>query len=213
MESTFPKIKNHLQDRNSLAWTKLCAYIDIVIKEEREIFSPAEGIGQECYQQIYTLPESIGLMKNVKHVDLYGSMLTSIPPEIGQMEALETFNSYTSDNLHWYPYEITNCTRLRSSKVSTRVLYTHLKGKRGFPDLKDNPVRYHGETVKCSICQKEMTYGHTNQRWISLWVGNNVLPLLTNLCSTQCQALLPQPPEGYVQFPHKGGPRSNYIRK
>jgi len=213
MDEGFPKIKHDVQDRSSEAWRKLCAYIELVISEEREEFRPAEGIGPALYQQIYTLPASIAKMKRVKHVHLYGSVLKRIPPEIGQMEALETFSTYTSYDLHWYPYEMIHCKLLRSSKVSTRALYTHLKGKRGFPDLQNNPVRYQGDSIKCSVCRKEMDYSQTTQLWISLQVGTDVLPLLANLCSKECEVLLPRPPEGYVQFPHKGGARSNYIRK
>ncbi|SKC95571.1 hypothetical protein SAMN05660461_0433 [Chitinophaga ginsengisegetis] len=213
MDEGFPKIKNDVQDRSSEAWRKLCAYITLVVSEEREEFCPAEGIGPELYQQIYTLPESIAQMKKVKRVNLYGSMLKRIPVEIGQMDALETFSSYTSYDLHWYPYEIVHCKQLSSSTVSTRALYTHLKGKRGFPDLHNNPARYDGDNLQCSVCRKEMSYSQTNQLWISLQVGTDVLPLLANLCSKDCEVLLPRPPEGYVQFPHKGGARSNYIRK
>lgn len=211
MNDGFPKIKNDIQNRDSVAWIKLCEYIELVINEEREEFRPSEGIGPQLYQQIFTLPESITRMKKVKNVNLYGSMLKRIPPEIGQMDALETFSSYTSQYLHWYPYEMTHCKHLKSSQVSTRVLYTHIKGKRGFADLTDNPVRYHGDKVNCSVCRKELDYLQTNQMWISLQVGTDVLPLLVNLCSAQCQSMLSRPPEGYVQFPHKGGPRSNYI--
>lgn len=213
MDEGFPKIKHDVQDRSSVAWRTLCAYIDLVVREEREEFRPAEGIGPELYQQIYTLPESIAQMKKVKRVNLYGSMLKRIPPQIGQMDALETFSSYTSYDLHWYPYEIVHCKQLSSSMVSTRALYTHLKGRRGFPDLHNNPVRYDGDSLQCSVCRKEMSYSQTNQLWISLQVGTDVLPLLANLCSRDCEALLPHPPEGYVPFPHKGGARSNYIRK
>jgi hypothetical protein len=212
MDEGFPKIKQDVQDRSSEAWMKLCAYIDLVMSEEREEFRPAEGIGQELYRQIYTLPASIAQMKKVKQVNLYGSMLKRIPPEIGQMDALETFSSYTSYDLHWYPYEIIHCRQLRSSMVSTRALYTHIKGKRGFPDLHNNPVRYYGESLQCSVCRKEIDYQQTNQLWISLQVGSDVLPLLANICSKECELLLPRPPEGYVLFPHKGGDRSNYIR-
>jgi hypothetical protein len=41
--------------------------------------------------------------------------------------------------------------------------------------------------------------------WITLRVGTDVLPLLVNLCSSECEVKLPQPPKGYVQHPHKGG--------
>ncbi|MFK7932265.1 MAG: hypothetical protein AB8G22_02065, partial [Saprospiraceae bacterium] len=48
-------------------------------------------------------------------------------------------------------------------------------------------------------------YDNTNQMWLSLWIGTDVLPLLVNLCSKECEAQLPETPKGYVQFPHKGG--------
>ena len=75
----------------------------------------------------------------------------------------------------------------------------------GFPRLTHNPVRYSGDRVKCSVCKKEMSYAETNQLWIALRVGTDVLPMLTNLCSKDCESKLPQPPKGYVQYAHKGG--------
>ena len=41
--------------------------------------------------------------------------------------------------------------------------------------------------------------------WITLWVGTDALPLLANLCSSDCEVALPKPPEGYYPLPHKGG--------
>jgi len=199
------KIQNDVQDKNSLAWKRLCEYVDKVVGDSREEFSPLEELGAELFAQIYTLPESIGKLKKVKKVWLYGSKLKRIPPEIGEMEALEYFDPYTSYDLHWFPYEITRCKNLRESRVSTRALYGNYKNRMGFPRLIHNPVRYSGDTVKCSICGKEMTYDQTNQMWVSLRVGTDVLPLLLNLCSKECESKLPKPPEGYVPFAHKGG--------
>ncbi len=194
-----------MQDRNSVAWKKLCDYVDKVAVENREEFSPLEELGQELYAQIHTLPESIAKLTKVKKVWLYGSKLKRIPPEIGKMEALEYFDPYTSYDLHWFPYEITKCKNLKDSRVSTRALYGNWKNRMGFPRLTHNPVRYPGDTVNCSVCGKTMTYGQINQLWISLSVGTDILPLLTNLCSKECESELPTPPNDYVQFPHKGG--------
>lgn len=205
MNQKIQRIENDVQDRNSAAWKKLCEYVDKVAQEEREEFSPLEELGQELFSQIYTLPESISKLKKVKKVWLYGSNLKRIPPEIGQMESLEYFDPYTSYSLHWFPYEITRCKNLKDSRVSTRALYGNYKNRMGFPDLTNNPVHYSGESVHCSICDKLMSYEETNQVWISLTVGTDVLPLLANLCSTKCKDRLPKPPEGYIQFPHKGG--------
>lgn len=205
MKKRISKIDNNVQDKNSVAWKKLCDYVDKVAAEEREEFSPFEELGQELFAQIHTLPETISKLKKVKKVWLYGSKLKRIPPQIGEMEALEYLDFYTSYDLHWYPYEITNCKNLKDSRVSTRILYGNWKNRMGFPRLNHNPVRYSGENVNCSICGKSMTYEQTNQLWISLRVGTDILPLLTNVCSEECKKELPKPPNNYVQFAHKGG--------
>lgn len=198
-------VENDVQDKNSEAWQRLCEYVDAVARENREEFSPFEALGRDLYFQIHTLPESIADMKSVKKMWLYGSKLKRIPPEIGKMESLEYFDPYTSYNLHWFPYEITRCKQLKDSRVSTRALYGNYKNRMEFPDLRNNPVRYAGEFVYCSICGKQMTYAETNQVWTSLRVGTDTLPLLVNLCSKECGSALPSPPKGFNQQPHKGG--------
>jgi len=200
------RIKEDRQDRDSVAWKKLCEYVKIVAEEQREEFSPYEFLGGDLYAQIYTLPESIGTMKHVKKMWLYGSNLKRIPPEIGQMTALTYFDPYTSYDLRWFPYEITECKKLTSSRVSTRALFGNFKNRKPFPDLRDNSARHFGETVRCSICKKELTYDQVNQVWISLYVATDVLPLLANLCSETCLQKLPAPETGYIPYAHKGGP-------
>lgn len=101
-------IEKFEQNRDSLAWKKLCSYIDRLAEEENEEFSPYEELG-ELFYEIHTLPESISKLKKVKKIWLYGSQLKSIPPEIGEMESLEYFDPYTSYSLHWFPFEIVNC--------------------------------------------------------------------------------------------------------
>ncbi len=205
MNNLIRRIENDVQDRNSVAWKKLCDYVEKVAAKNRQEFSPLEALGPELFSQIHTLPETISKLKKVKKVWLYGSKLKRIPPEIGEMESLEYFDPYTSYDLHWFPFEITHCKKLKDSRVSTRALYGNFKNRMGFPDLTNNPVRYTGENVKCSVCGKAMTYEKTNQLWISIWVGTDVLPLLVNTCSTTCEQTLPNPPENYVPFAHKGG--------
>jgi hypothetical protein len=205
MNDRISRIENDVQDRNSDAWKKLCEYVDKVADENREEFSPLDELGQELFSQIHTLPESISKLKKVKKVWLYGSKIKRIPPEIGQMESLEYFDPYTSYNLHWFPYEISKCINLKDSRVSTRALFGNYKNRMRFPLLTHNPVRYFGETLKCSICEKEITYQQTNQLWLTLRVGTDNLPLLANLCSKECEDKLPKPEIGYVNFAHKGG--------
>lgn len=205
MNKRISKIENDVQDRNSIAWKKLCEYVDKVADENLDEFSPLEELELELFSQIYTLSETISKLKKVKKFWLYGSKLKRIPPEIGEMEALEYFTPYTSYNLHWFPYEITKCRNLKYSTVSTRALYGNYKNRMGFPNLAHNPIRYFGDTVNCSVCNKTITYDQTNQLWISLPVGTDILPLLTNLCSKECESKLPVPPKDYLQFAHKGG--------
>jgi hypothetical protein len=205
MTNRISRISNDVQDRNTAAWKKLCEYVDKVAEEKKSEFSPLEFLGQELYSQIYTLPETIAKLKDVKKVWLYGSKLKRLPPEIGQMTSLEYFDPYTSYDLHWLPYEISNCKNLTDSRVSTRVLYGNYKNRMGFPRLIGNPVRYVGDKVYCSVCNKEMRYEETNQLWITLPVGTDILPLLANLCSKECESKLPVPPKHYLQYAHKGG--------
>ena len=205
MSKKISKIENDIQDRNSVAWIKLCEYIDLLAENESDEFSPREYLGEEFFYDIYTLPESISKLKKVKKIWLYGSNLKRIPPEIGKMESLEYFDPYTSYDLHWFPYEITACKNLKDSRISTRVLYENFKNRMGFPSLDKNPVKYFGKRLNCSVCRKEITYDKTNQLWISLKIGTDIVPLLVNSCSKQCENALQKPPENYVQLPHKGG--------
>ena len=199
------KIQNNVQDRNGEAWKQLCKYVDIVADEEREEFSPYKELGPELYSQIYTLPETISKLTKVRRLLLYGSKLKRIPPEIGEMKSLEYFDPYTSYDLHWFPYEISKCKNLKDSRISTRALYGNYRNRMPFPNLRHNPVRYFGDKLYCSICGRQISYGETNQLWITLRIGTDTIPLLANLCSKNCENQLPEPPEDYVRIPHKGG--------
>jgi hypothetical protein len=207
MCNRFSAIHNDVQDRSSKAWDRLCRYVEAVAADGRDEFSPREELGTDLFAQIHTLPETISKLKAVKKLWLYGSRLTRIPPEIGEMESLEYFDPYTSYNLHWFPYEIINCRKLRDSRVSTRALYGNFKNRMIFPSLIGNPIRYWGDHLTCSVCKTTIGYETTNQLWITLRIGTDDLPLLANLCSEECEKKLQKPPEGYVQYPHKGGAR------
>lgn len=205
MNNLIRAIENDVQDRNCEAWKKLCDYVERAALEKHEVFSPGKELGAELFAQIHTLPESISRLKSVKKLFLYSSRLKRLPPEIGDMEALEEFTPYTSYNLHWFPYEITRCKNLKASTVSTRAIYGNYKNRMPFPDLSRNPVRYEGETLRCSVCRQEMYYSQTNQLWITLRVATDWLPMLANLCSVTCEQALPLPAKAFVPYPHKGG--------
>ena len=68
-----------------------------------------------------------------------------------------------------------------------------------------NLVRYDSVKLRCSVCEKEITYEETNQFWLPCLVGTDVLPLLVNVCSKECEVKLPKPPENYIPYHHKGG--------
>jgi hypothetical protein len=198
-------IENEVQDRTSDAWKAMCKYVDELADSGAEEFSPRETLSAEHFANIHTLPESIAKLKRVTKVWLYGSKLKRIPPEIGEMTALTHLDVYTSYGLQWFPYELTRCKNLIESRVSTRALYGNYKQRLHFPWLKGNPVRYHGETVRCSVCGSEIDYKKTWQLWISLKVGTDVLPLLVNSCSRECTLSLPTPHKNYGQQAHRGG--------
>ena len=192
------------QDRNSEAWRSLLNLIDEAAEDRREVFDPKKELGAELWGQIEVLPKEISKLKNIKHLLLYGSSLSRIPQEIGEMEALEEFTPYTSYKLHYFPYEITKCKKLKSSTVSTRALYGNHKNFAPFPRLKGNPVQSY-DNPKCSICQKtDGVYG-LSQVWVSCRVATDVLPLLVYTCSKECVEKIPSGANGYIAKHHKGG--------
>ena len=113
-----------MQDTQSEGWTRLLELIEIAAADGREEFAPLCEMTLEAQSQVITLPSTIGKLKAVRRLVLYGSFLVRIPPEIGDMENLVEFIPYTSNRLHWFPYEITRCTKLDESTVSPRPLRT-----------------------------------------------------------------------------------------
>jgi hypothetical protein len=193
---------NDVQDINCTAWLRLLDMVDDAAADGRAEFNPAEQLGWDQWLQIVTLPRSIAKLKQVRVLHLYGSNLVRIPPEIGEMSSLEVFDPYTSYRLHWFPYEITRCPKLKGSTISTRALYGNYKYRPPFPRLPQNAGQIHST---CSVCNGPFPQSMPRQCWISLRVATDVMPLLVNACSTQCLAALPQPAQYYVQDIHEGG--------
>ncbi|MFD8000356.1 leucine-rich repeat domain-containing protein [Streptomyces mirabilis] len=208
------------QDTSAPGWQHLLALIDEAAADGREEFRPLVELSPQERRQVVTLPPTIAKLTAVKHLMLYGSNLVRIPPEIGAMTSLEEFTPYTSYRLHWFPYEITRCTRLTRSTVSTRTLFGNYKLRPPFPRLQsaesavagldtgDLDPRRWGTTAisSCSVCDRAVELGGLHPVWISLRVATDVLPLLVNACSAQCVAALPPSAEGYLQSAHTGGP-------
>ena len=206
------------QDTQAAGWLRLLALIDEAAADGREVFKPFVEMSAAERRQVITLPPAIGRLTAVKHLVLYGTNLVRIPPEIGAMTSLTTFEPYTSHRLHWYPYELTRCAGLVNSTVSTRALYGNFKFRPPFPALRAvtpaeqgdftalAPGVWGADAVRtCSVCDEPVDR-ELHQVWISRSVGTDVLPLLVNACSTACVATLPPPHPGYVTTPHLGGP-------
>jgi hypothetical protein len=192
------------QDQSSEAWFLLNELVDAAICDGREEFAPARDMPPSMWAEITELPSKISQLKAVKRFILYGSSLVRIPYEIGEMESLENFTPYTSYRLHWFPYEIRHCKKLKDSTISTRALYGNYKSRPPFPRLPQLNRLYMPD--RCSVCQASFVADTSPiQRWISLPIGTDVVPLLVHACSDQCIADLPTPPENYIPHPHQGG--------
>jgi hypothetical protein len=207
------------QDTESVGWKRLLDLVETAAADGREEFVPARGITQEAWEEdVVTLPATIAKLKSVRRFVVGRSSLVRIPPEIGEMENLEAFNTYTSHQLHWYPYEITRCQRLRATLVSTRALYGNFKYRPPFPQLQPPrssttgleldglpPEIWGADSIKtCSVCKILLARSGLYQVWISLQMGTDVLPLLVNAYSEECIRRLPQGADNYVKTPHEG---------
>jgi hypothetical protein len=193
------------QDTECDAWQHLLALVEEAAADQPDEFAPLRDIDRIDHHRIVTLPATIAKLTSVRRLQLYGSHLVRIPPEIGEMRALTEFHPYTSYRLHWFPYEIIRCTRLARSTVSTRALYGNYKFRPPFPRLDPGVDTGADATPTCSVCRRPMVGKEPRRVWISQHVGNDVLPLLVNACSRECIRLLPKPPNGYIQRPHGGG--------
>ena len=211
---------SELQDEQAEGWRQILELVEIAAADGREEFAPFGGMTMEARSQVITLPATIAQLKAVRSLQLYGSYLVRIPPEIGAMEILEALTLYRSMRLHWFPDQITRCARLVGSTVSTRALARNYKYRPPFPQLEPPvtstagldvehlpPWRYGAPSIPaCSVCRASIVKTGLHQVWISLNVGTDVLPLLVNACSAACVGQLPPASPGYVSGPHTGGP-------
>jgi uncharacterized protein (TIGR02996 family) len=211
-----PEVAFHAepQDTECDAWKRLLDLVEQAAADGREVFAPGRHLAPGDWVRVVTLPPTIARLKAVRHLLLYGSHLVRLPPEVGQMSGLEDFDPYTSYRLHWFPYEITRCTNLRRSTVSTRALYGNYKYRPPFPRLRPEAVPAglppgQGEATAvrdCSVCGRPFEDRRRHRVWVSLRVATDVLPLLVNACSEECIGRLPRGADGHVQEPHRGGP-------
>jgi len=203
------------QDPDCDGWKRLLELVERAANEHWVEFDPLAHMPPEHWTQIVDLPPSIARLTEVRKLMLYGSHLVRVPPEIGQMTNLVEFVPYTSARLHWMPYEITRCSKLARSTISTRHLYGNFRHRAPFPQLEDGrpETAAPGATTACSICSRVTDPAAMKYVWTSQPVGTDVVPLLVNACSEECIDRIPPSPEGYSRQPHHGGPDHEQPRR
>jgi uncharacterized protein (TIGR02996 family) len=202
-----PKLHRDKQDTTCSAWLRLLDLIEAAATEQVRFFSPLRTMSQEERQQIKTLPASIAKLTTVEAFYLNGSALVRVPPEIGAMSSLIDFSPHTSRELHWLPYEITRCPRLRGIGMAMEVSYGNIRTRRPFPLLRPPELRsWPAATKSCSVCRRELVDRGEHRAWITLRIGMGSFPLLVNACSEECIQNLPAGAEDHIQTWHRGGP-------
>jgi hypothetical protein len=184
-------------------WVQLLNIIEAESAADSTIFGPSRMVPPDQWAGVITLPAEIRTLSKTKQIRLYGSHLRRLPPELGRLSALEDLDIYTSYSLHWLPYEVTRCTQLRESRMSTRALYGNAKTRLPFPRLRGPVDALMPET--CSVCDQPFGVNGPRLFWTTLRIGTDVVPLLIHSCSDDCTARVPDAPAGYHARPHRGG--------
>lgn len=134
------------------AWEIACEIIDVAARQSLKELNLGREMDRGAYMALNPLPGTIGDLKNLRRLVLYGSNISSLPREIAGWVNLRLFEPYTSYRLHWYPFELTRCKNLKSSCVSTRALYGNYKLRPPFPDLSRSSWKWLSGISCCSIC-------------------------------------------------------------
>jgi hypothetical protein len=205
------------QDTSAPGWRHLLALIEEAKTDGRAEFRPFTEMSPAERDDVVTLPAQIGELSQVRHLLLYGSPLRRLPAEIDAMSGLEELTVYTSYRLHWFPYELSRCPNLRESTVSTRAVYGNAHFRPPFPALDSitdiseldvnnlEPGRFGtSSATHCSVCQGPIE-GMLWQRWITLRIATDAVPMLVNSCSEDCLRDLAPPAPGFIDHPHQGG--------
>lgn len=186
------------------AWDVVCEIIHDAEQKDVLELSLSQLMDKEDYYALNTLPATIGNLKALRKLVLYGSNISWIPREISECENLRKFEPYRSYRLHWLPYEIKRCEKLIDSTISTKALYGNYKLRSPFPDLKQNKWGWDINNDLCSICGEKST--SIQQYWISEVVATDVVPLLVSVCGVNCLSKVGDYfLEDYICYPHQGG--------
>ena len=196
-----PNLHVEMQDTSAPGWQALLALFDE--SQTASVVEPSAAMSGDQWSAVITLPAEIQLLSAVKQLRLYGSHLRRLPREIGSLSALSNLDIYTSYSLHWLPYEVTRCTYLRDTRMSTRALYGNIKTRLPFPRLSGRSKAFQPQT--CSVCDQPFDGREAMPFWTTQRVGTDIAPLLAYTCSAACTARIPDAPEGFNARPHKGG--------
>ncbi|MET1112997.1 MAG: hypothetical protein ABWX67_15880 [Allosphingosinicella sp.] len=198
-----PRLHSDIQDSSAPGWQALLALIAEGDTAAAAGFEPSAGMPADRWSGVIALPPEMQSLAGIRHLRLYGSHLRRLPPEIGRLEAMENLDIYTSYSLHWLPYEITRCARLRETRMSTRALYGNAKTRLPFPRL-SGPVDVLVPGT-CSVCDGPFGESRPQVLWTTQRIGTDIAPLLIHSCSTGCTGRVPDAPKGYHSRPHRGG--------
>jgi len=208
MNETYFWRPNHFhvesQSITERAWDVVCEIIYDAEQKDILELNLNQLMDKEDYYALNTLPVTIGSLKALKKLGIYGSNISWIPKEISGCENLQEFTPYQSHRLHWLPYEIKKCENLTESTISTRALYGNYKTRSPFPDLKEDKWLWSENNELCSVCDEQSV--SLQQYWISEKVATDIVPLLVSVCSVTCLSKVGDYViEDYVPYPHQGG--------
>lgn len=198
-----PAVHIEAQDESVIGWAQTRALIEQASLSHAEVFEPSAHMPWEDWMRVITLPSSVASLTDVKVIRMYGSHLRRLPPEIGRMSSLQDLDIYTSYSLHWLPYELTRCSALRESRMSTRALYGNRNTRLPFPRL-STPIPSLLPAT-CSVCDRGFDDRSPRLLWTTQRLGTDHMPLLIHSCSESCTASVPAAPRGYFERPHRGG--------
>jgi uncharacterized protein (TIGR02996 family) len=179
------KLHRQVQDTHSWGWRRLLVLIQEAVADGRKEFEPYEQLPEDRWGDIITLSKSIAKLTQVAELNLHGSHLVRIPPEIGGMANLRTINTIGYP-LHFYPYELRHAGPSGQAPYrveSSSALYGNDRNLMGFPRLTPHREldRYwagHSLMRRCCTCGEPFRdQGHYRG-----WIGHS----LANACSTKC---------------------------
>lgn len=185
------------------------------------IFELRELVGLSMNRYPFAIiPDGIARLKKLKHLHMYGSSLIKVPRSLGCLSNLEELDLYTSYGLHYLPIEVLACSKLRTSRFSTRALYKNRKGTLGIPMLPDwrtSPecgvsstylcaVLVRGPLLteslvkrvfsflswnRCSICSQVYVHEFGCYGWSRRMVATDEQAMLAFCCSRRCLGRVP----------------------